>query len=328
MTDIGREEFAAFKGDVRLAIGRKRLKGAGRAGLPVLLLVHGSSLSALPCYDLTVPGKPGYSMMEWFARRGFDVWACDHEGYGGSTVTQGNSDVASGVEDLKAVTSFITEQTGQHGIAVYGMSSGALRAAGFTAAYPDRVLRLVLDAFVWTGEGSPTLIERRKGAEMFRTQSRRPIDRDFVLSIFKRDKDGTTEPEVMEACAALQLSFGDSVPTGTYLDMTTKLPIVDPSAVPTPVLIIRGEHDGIATMADILNFFAKLPNPDKQVTVIPGLAHCTSLGIHRERMWRTVHHFLMAASGSDHPDSNQSEHLGDQSAGCEGSAMEVRGTQR
>lgn len=289
--DIAYEEFTAQKGDVDLAVYRKRR--ADHDHPPVLLLVHGSSLSALPSYDLAVPG---YSMMEWFAERGYDVWTFDHEGYGRSTVTAGNSDIASGVEDLKAVTAVIERETGQGAMAVYGMSSGALRAGGFAAASPERVTRLILDAFVWTGEGSPTLNERRKGAETFRTQARRPINHEFVESIFKRDKEGTTEPEVMNACATLQLSFGDSVPTGTYLDMTTRLPVVDPLAVQSPTLIIRGEHDGIATIEDVLAFFARLPNPDKQVAVIPGLAHCTPLGIHRGRMFQTVFNFLAAAS--------------------------------
>ena len=44
---------------------------------------------------------------------------------------------------------------------MYGISSGALKAAVFAQRQPERVARLALDAFVWTGEGSPTLAERR-----------------------------------------------------------------------------------------------------------------------------------------------------------------------
>ena len=49
------------------------------------------------------------------------------------------------------------------------------------------VARLALDAFVWTGEGSPTLAERRKRLPEFIAKNRRPIDRAFVQSIFARD---------------------------------------------------------------------------------------------------------------------------------------------
>ena len=74
---------------------------------------------------------------------------------------------------------------------IYGISSGALRAALFAQRHPERVARLALDAFVWTGEGSPTLAERRKRLPEFRAKNRRPIDRAFVRSIFTRDHPGT-----------------------------------------------------------------------------------------------------------------------------------------
>ena len=40
------------------------------------------------------------------------------------------------------------------------------------------------------------------------------------------------------------------MPIGIYLDMTSKLPLVDPVKIAVPTMIVRGEHDGIATMED------------------------------------------------------------------------------
>jgi hypothetical protein len=57
------------------------------------------------------------------------------------------------------------------------------------------------------------------------------------------------------------------------------------------VLIVRAEHDGIATDADILDFYAKLPNPDKQIVKIGGLAHTALLGVNRARFLHVVHSF-------------------------------------
>lgn len=283
------KEYQSRKGDVELFIWRKRLNSTPA---PILLLVHGSSLSALPTFDLAVPGKPDYSMMDWFARRGFDVWTCDHESYGRSTLTQSNSNVASGVADLESVSELISRETGERRMHIYGLSSGALRAAGFASAHPERVGRLALDGFVWTGEGSPTLAKRREGVEYFRTHNRRLIDRSFIESIFLRDHPGTSDPDVMRACATAQLVYADSVPTGTYLDMTLHLPIVDPAKIATPTLIARGEYDGIASMSDLLAFFDKLPVSDKQFSVVPGLAHLTPLGLDRYKMWKVIYGFL------------------------------------
>ena len=189
-------------------------------------------MSSQPTFDLEVPGHPDYSFMDWLARLGHDVWTLDHEGYGRSTITASNSDIACGVEDLKAAVPVIQRETGATALNIYGLSSGALRAAAFAEVAPECVARLALDGFVWTGEGSPTLAKRREGIASFKASNRRPIDRAFIESIFTRDHPGTSEPAVMAACAAAQLAFANSVPTGTYLDMTTRLPLVDPSPHP------------------------------------------------------------------------------------------------
>jgi len=285
-------EYVARKGDVSLALYRKRI-GPPQAGeRPVLFLVHGSSVSAKPSFDLTVPGRGEYSLMNVFAGYGFDVWTMDHEGYGKSARTAGNSDVASGVEDLKAASEVVVRETGQPRAHFYGGSSGALRAAGFAMARPERVDRLILEAFTWTGKGSPTLGKRAEQVDYYRTHNRRPRGRDMIRSIFTRDKPGTSDPAVAEALADAELPFGDTIPTGTYLDMTANLPVVDPRRVKAPVLMVRGEHDGIATEEDLLEFFRLLPNPDRQFIVLAGASHAVALGLSRGQLWHVVRAFL------------------------------------
>src|SRR5205085_3230250 len=130
--EIVRSEYSAKKGDVSLYLFRKRIAPkAGDTPLPVLFLVHGSSNSASTSYDLTVPGKGEYSMMNVFAGYGFDVWSMDHDGYGRSGSSGNNSDIASGVEDLKAVMPVVMQETGQQKVHMYGTSSGAIRAGAF-----------------------------------------------------------------------------------------------------------------------------------------------------------------------------------------------------
>jgi pimeloyl-ACP methyl ester carboxylesterase len=286
--------YEARKGGVALAMYRKRLHAphAGQPGLPVLFLVHGSSVSALPSFDLTVAGAGEYSLMNVFARWGFDVWAMDFEGYGKSTVTSGNSDIASGVADLRSAMPIVERETGHAKFHFMGESSGAIRAGAFAVAEPARVDRLVLEAFTYTGRGSPTLAKRGEQTEFYRTHNRRPRGQDMILSIFTRDRPGTSDPRVPVAMAKAEMPNGDSVPTGTYLDMTANLPLVDPTKLHAPVLMVRGEYDGISTEEDLLDFFAKLPSPDKQYAVIPGAAHSVAMGLARARLWHVMHEFL------------------------------------
>jgi alpha-beta hydrolase superfamily lysophospholipase len=287
-------EYAATKGNVPLNLYRKRASAPKKAeaSLPVLFLVHGSSISSRPSFDLTVTGHGEYSVMNTFAKLGFDVWTMDHENYGRSGRTESNSNIASGVEDLKAAVEVVARETGVNKFHFFGESSGALRAGAFAMERPERVERLVLAAFTYKGEGSSTLAQRAKQLDEYRAHNRRLRDRDMIRGIFTRDKAGTSDPAVAEALADLELKFGDQVPTGTYLDMIVNLPIVDPAKVHAPVLLIRGEYDGIATVDDLAEFYKRLPNGDRQFVILPGLAHSVVLGLNREQFWHSMHSFL------------------------------------
>jgi pimeloyl-ACP methyl ester carboxylesterase len=283
----GREHWTS-KGDVRLFLWEKRA-GTTEGPLGTLLFVHGSSMASQPTFDLQVPGRQDSSAMDVFARLGYDTWCVDMEGYGRSDKRRDvNADIANGADDLAAATDYIARTRGVRSVLMYGISSGALRAALFAERHPERVRRLALDAFVWTGQGSPTLADRRKRLPEYRAKNRRPIDRAFVRSIFTRDHPGTADDEVVEAFADAILALDDSVPTGTYVDMCANLPLVDPARLVMPTLIMRGEFDGIASVEDLLDFFARLPNPDKQFAVMPGIAHASL----QQKNYRTVQHIL------------------------------------
>jgi len=281
-------EHWTHKGGVRLFLWRKAPAPAA-ASAGTILFVHGSSMASQPTFDLHVPGRPHSSVMEWFAARGFDTWCMDNEGYGRSDKSRPiNCGIANGAEDLAAGSEYILRATGARQLMVYGISSGALKAALFAQQHPQRVARLALDAFVWTGEGSPTLAERRKKLPEFQSRNRRPIDRAFVRSIFTRDHPGTADEATIEAFADAILSLDDSVPTGTYVDMCSKLPLVDPAKLPVPTIVMRGEYDGIAGFDDLVEFFKRLPNPDKQFAVMAGISHASF----QQKNYMTVYHLL------------------------------------
>ena len=296
-------EYWADKSGVKLWVYRKRLSGTATRGQ--LFLVHGSSYSGKTMFDLQVPNRESYSMMDQFARLGYDVWTMDHEGYGHSDRTSSNSDIQSGVEDLKAAMGVVAREAGTAKLAFFGQSSGALRAARFANQHPDHVDKLALDAFVWTGKDAPTLAQRRKNLPQYQATNRRPVSREFYRGVFTRDHSGAAEPMLGDVVADEELKYGDSVPTGTYVDMTTKLPLVDPEKLPMPVMIVRAEHDGIATDEDILAFYAKLPSADKQLLKIGGLAHTAMLGVNRARFWHALHSFLSMPARVDLSGSKQ-----------------------
>jgi pimeloyl-ACP methyl ester carboxylesterase len=276
-------------GNVRLFMWEKYVDTP--QGKPAILFVHGSSMASQPTFDLSVPGRPDSSVMDWFAQRGFVCWTVDMEGYGRSDKSRDiYCDIANGADDLLAATDYIVSKRGVRSFLTYGISSGALRAALFAQRHPERVSRLALDAFVWTGEGAPTLEQRRRKLPEFLASKRRPIDRKFVYSIFERDHPDTADRRTIDAFADAILSLDDSIPNGTYIDMCSKLPIVDPAKITMPTLILRGQYDGIAAFDDLIEFFRRLPHPDKQFSVMAGISHASF----QQKNYLSVYHILHA----------------------------------
>ena len=70
--------------------------------------------------------------------------------------------------------------------------------------------------------------------------------------------------------------------------MCSRLPLVDPKKITAPTIIMRGEFDGIAGLDDLIEFFKRLPNPDKQFAVMAGIAHASF----QQKNYMTVYHIL------------------------------------
>lgn len=279
------------KGEVKLFLWEKYVDSP--AGKPAVLFVHGSSMASTPTFDLTVPGRPDSSVMDWFARRGFVCWCVDMEGYGRSSKHRDIfCDIANGADDLKAATDYIAARRGVGSFLTYGISSGALRAALFAERHPERVARLALDAFVWTGAGAPTLAQRRKKLPEFMAKKRRPIDRAFVYSIFERDHPDCAEKRVVDAFADAILALDDSMPNGTYIDMCSKLPVCDPKKISVPTAVLRGQFDGIAALDDLIEFYKLLPNPDKQFIMLSGISHASFQQKNYLMVYQILHAFF------------------------------------
>lgn len=293
----GTEHWVTKEPGVKLFLWNKCV-GDPAKSVGTILFVHGSSMASQPTFDLQVPGRPDSSGMEWFAKRGYDCWCVDMEGYGRSTKDRdNNAPIAQGADDCFAAATYIRKLRGDRKLLVYGISSGALRAALFAERHPELVSRLALDAMVWTGQGSPTLAERTKKLPEFKAKNRRPIDKPFVYSIFNRDHPGTAEDRVIEAFANAITALDDSVPTGTYVDMCSRLPVVDPEKIAAPTIIMRGQWDGIASVEDLMEFFKRLPNPDKQFTVMAGISHASF----QQKNYLMVYHILWSFFAQPEP---------------------------
>ena len=113
-------------------------------------------------------------MMNVMAREGYDVWTMDHDGYGYSGSSGNNSDIASGVEDLKAAMLVLAEGD---------RPDPDAHVRHFVGRHPRRSLRagaagqrrpaVALSAFTYKGTGAEEIARRR---EAHRRIPRQPRD--------------------------------------------------------------------------------------------------------------------------------------------------------
>ena len=254
---------------------RKRKTGPAKPQGAVLL-AHGSSMASTPTFDLQVKSRPEYSLMDYLAERGYDVWCVDCEGYGRSTKTRRVScGVERGARDLLAAANEIRRVSKASALHLYGISSGALRAALFAQKKPKAreaadSRRLRVDGRRKPHAQGEKQAIRRRGLHVEKT--RRSA---FIKSIFTRDHPGTAYRDVIDEYANAICALDDTIPNGTYIDMCERLPLVNPQKITASVMITRGQFDGIAHLDDLLEFFKLLPNPDKQFVMMPGIAHAS-----------------------------------------------------
>ena len=168
---------------------------------------------------------------------------------------------AQGADDCYAAALYIQKLRGKRPLLVYGISSGALRAAMFAERHPEMVTRLALDAMVWTGEGSPTLAERKKKLPEFQ-QDEPPAHEQGLHSLGVRPRPSRyRRAQSDRGFCRRGGALYDSVPTGTYVDMCSRLPVVDPEKITVPTLIMRGQHDGIASMRGFTEILREAAQP-------------------------------------------------------------------
>ncbi len=115
----------------------------------------------------------------------------------------------------------------------------------------------------------------------------------MIRSIFTRDGHPQEyDPAVPEAIIGMEMKFAIRFPSGTYIDMAANMPVVDPTKVKSPVLMIRGEFDGNSTNEDLLDFYRQLPNGDRQFVILPRVAHSAGYSKNRHLLWYAVKNFL------------------------------------
>jgi pimeloyl-ACP methyl ester carboxylesterase len=246
------------------------------AGKPVVVLAHGSTSAGRESFDLQVPGKPSYSLMDVLAREGFDVFAPDIRGFGRSTRPEGHMTTQEASEDLNAIVDALLKLRGSQQVHLLGWSWGTQYSGMFIMAHPEKVAKYV--SYAQMHVNSPDLAKRRPRLEAFRKTPYMSIpEAGWKPRFASMTPAAAIEPEVVEAYAKAAVRVEEKTPTGPQLDMVTLMPMLNPRLMPVPTMLIHGEYDDVADLDGLLPFFQQLPNPYKRYVVIPKAGHMMHL---------------------------------------------------
>lgn len=242
----------------------------------VVVLAHGSATAGRESFDLRVPGHPEYSLMDFLARRGFDVFAPDMRGFGSSTRPAGHITTEQAAGDLNAVVDFICKLRGVMQVQLLAWSWGTQYSGQFVMAQSQKVKRYV--SYAQMHAKSPDLEARRPRLATFqRAPYIRITEQGWKLRFTSMTPEAVNDPVVMDAFARSAALVETKSPTGPQVDLLTRLPLIDPTKITVPTLLIHGQHDDVADLEGLLPFFQALPNPDKQYVVVPDGGHMLHL---------------------------------------------------
>jgi len=247
--------------DVELRLLHHASGRNGRSTAEVVLMLHPYGVPTATAFDV-----PGFSWMEDLADRGFDVWAMDLRGFGGSTRPGGTGPVArasDAVRDVYAVIVHITEGRRTSRVHLVGWSWGGVVASMVAAAHPDRVDRLVLlgamhgfklplmtqplEDPTHAGQLNPNLpayqvIEPARALGHWRMMLK------GIEDVVSDDTIRQVEDVLLASDATSGARQPPAIrrPMGPLVDLYeiwSNRPIYDAGAIRAPTLVIRGDHD-------------------------------------------------------------------------------------
>ena len=258
---------------------------------PVIILAHGSASSGEESFDLQVPGKPTYSLMDYLASEGFDVFAPDIRGFGRSTHPESGVSTADAADDFKAVVDFVLNMRSREKAGILAWSWGTQYAGMYVMANADKVARYA--SFGQMHVNSPDLARRRAKVEALRKKPYIAIPEDAWKRRFhSMTPGGYTDPNVIDAFAKAASQAEPTTPTGPQIDMATLLPLVNPRLIAVPVMLIHGEFDDVADTDGLWPFFRDLPNPEKKYVVVQGGGHMLQFQLGHPQFQRELSAFF------------------------------------
>lgn len=266
---------------IQLQLRRRRRHDMGPASAcNTLMLMHGATFPSESLFDVPVDGA---SFMDVLATAGFDVWAIDARGYGGSTrpaemavspeTVPPLTPARVAARDLASAVEHVLAENDIERLSIVAMSWGGSVAGIYAEQHGRQIEKLVLVAPLWLSThplridaGQPLTAWRLIQVDAFREAwlTGVPANRHEVVlppSWFEQWTAATksTDPDVAEPGAI-------RAPGGAIQDVRehwlANRPLYDPSTITAPVLLVHAEWDQDVRMDMMQDLFKHLDNAD------------------------------------------------------------------
>jgi pimeloyl-ACP methyl ester carboxylesterase len=227
-----------------------------------IVLIHGRTWSALPDFDLDVPGEHR-SVMQSLNEKGYSAFALDLRGYGKSprdatgwmTPDRATRDVVAALEWL-AHDKKIVKPT------LLGWSRGSLVSQLTAQRHPNLISNLILYGYP-RNAASPAAVEPAPSSPLREVNTRERAASDFITPQVITQK-------VIDVYVAAALNADPARADWRDLEKYDEL---TPAKVVTPTLLIHGEHDPYAPIDAQAAMFTRLGTADRQWVVLAGADH-------------------------------------------------------
>lgn len=273
-----------------------------------ILLMHGATLPAESLFDVPV-GEGAF--MDVLSREGFDVYALNVRGFGGSTRPDGMGGAPeaalpqvrteTAVRDLSTAVDYLLATLAIPRLCLIGMSWGGTVTGAYTAAHNDKVEKLTLIAPQWINDGvsrldpgGPVPAYRRFNVQAFRQR--------WLEGAPEQKREEILPAGWFEQWAAVILASDPAeqdgvirAPAGVIQDVrdywSAGKAFYSPEKITVPVLLLHAEWDLDVTTQQMGNLFPRFLNaPYRRWTEIGEGTHMVVMERNR---WQVLEEILL-----------------------------------
>lgn len=237
--------------------------------LGTIVLLHGRTWSALPDFDLQVPGED-LSLMDGLVARGYRTFALDLRGYGRTPRDEtGWLTPNRAAEDLANVMEWAWEKDGRKPAprpVLLGWSLGSMVSQLTVQRHADLVSAVILFGYPFM-PGSEIARSDGPVEPPRRTNTAEAAASDFIT-------EGSISQAAIDACVRAALAAD---PVRVDWGQRHEWMELDPALVRVPTLLLHGEFDPFARTEAQVALFTELGTSDREWIVIPGGDHAAFL---------------------------------------------------